>query len=74
MLKWIKARLSDIGWWFYCLRQKGTDAYKEGKQARIDGGCFSTNPYPGITHETLSWDRGWLDQSIKERKNAKAPK
>lgn len=74
MFKWIKARLGDIYWWFYCLCQKRTDAYKEGKQARIDGHRFGTNPYAGLTHKNFSWDRGWIDQAMKEGENAKAPK
>lgn len=37
------------------------NAYKEGKQAKLDGLPYSANPYEYGTKEYTYWWDGWVD-------------
>ena len=38
-------------------------AYFEGQDAWIDG---TRNPYPFDSEEWKSWERGWLDENLRQ--------
>ena len=45
------------------LSMSKASAYFEGQDAWIDG---TRNPYPFDSEEWESWERGWLDENLRQ--------